>query len=158
MSDITCRKCGEPFEAYGVYHRTDMDEEEAQRFLRCEGCPCCDFGAKCPMCRGTGFEECPRCNRLGYLPTHRRGERCDQCPPASPLATWNQVVERCPAPKRKPCDLCDGTGRNESIQCGACHGTGKPAGEHFERFLETLVESTDEDPIEMINNVVMDQE
>ncbi len=50
MSDITCAKCGEPWDAYGVRHG-DMDDEEAERFLNGEGCPCCGFGTKC---NGTG--------------------------------------------------------------------------------------------------------
>lgn len=45
MSDIYCAKCGEPWDAYGVYHG-DMDEDEKSRFLSGAGCPCCRFGRK----------------------------------------------------------------------------------------------------------------
>jgi hypothetical protein len=45
MGDIICRKCGEPWDAYGVFHG-DMTPEERRRFLRGEGCPICDFGRK----------------------------------------------------------------------------------------------------------------
>jgi len=40
MEDIYCRVCGEPWDAYGVFHG-DMTEEERDRFLRGEGCPVC---------------------------------------------------------------------------------------------------------------------
>jgi len=156
--DIICRKCGEPWDSYGVHHRMDMDEEEAQRFLRGEGCPCCDFGAKCPMCRGTGYEDCPRCFGLGELPTHHAGQLCDHCPPSSQLASWTEIIGRCPAPKNKTCDLCNGSGRNKSLICGRCAGIGKPTGEHFEKFLSSLVDSSDEDPIALINNVTIGQQ
>jgi len=41
MADIYCRVCGEPWDAYGVRHREDMDEREARDFLAGRGCPCC---------------------------------------------------------------------------------------------------------------------
>jgi hypothetical protein len=43
MSDIVCAMCGEPWDAYGVYHG-DMTSDEAERFLAGEGCPACEFG------------------------------------------------------------------------------------------------------------------
>ena len=46
MSDIYCARCGEPWDAYGVYHCDDMDQDEKRRFLRGEGCPACHFGWK----------------------------------------------------------------------------------------------------------------
>ena len=46
MSDIYCAKCGEPWDAYGVYHCDDMDASEKKQFLRGEGCPACGFGRK----------------------------------------------------------------------------------------------------------------
>jgi len=45
LGDIYCRKCGEPWDAYGVFYG-DMTKEERKKFLRGEGCPCCDFGEK----------------------------------------------------------------------------------------------------------------
>ena len=44
MSDIRCRKCGEPWDAWGAQHG-EMEPDEWQRFKRGEGCPCCAFGA-----------------------------------------------------------------------------------------------------------------
>lgn len=40
MGDITCRVCGEPWEAYGIRHG-EMTPEEADKFLKGLGCPCC---------------------------------------------------------------------------------------------------------------------
>jgi len=40
MGDITCRICGEPWDAYGVYH-DDMTASERARFLAGKGCPSC---------------------------------------------------------------------------------------------------------------------
>ena len=40
MGDIHCRVCGEPWDAYGVYH-DDMTEDERKQFLAGEGCPSC---------------------------------------------------------------------------------------------------------------------
>jgi len=45
LGDIHCSKCGEPWDAWGVYNG-DMTSEEKDRFLRGEGCPCCKFGEK----------------------------------------------------------------------------------------------------------------
>ena len=40
MGDIYCAVCGEPWDAYGVYHG-DMTEEEKENFLAGRGCPVC---------------------------------------------------------------------------------------------------------------------
>jgi len=71
MSDIKCAKCGEPWDAYGI-RNGDMEKDEAARFLKGEGCPCCGFGGRCPSCDGTGIDpgswphECEVCNDKGY--------------------------------------------------------------------------------------------
>jgi len=49
--DYFCSVCGEPWDAYGVRialkgEVSDMTKEEAERFMRGEGCPCCKFGKK----------------------------------------------------------------------------------------------------------------
>ena len=41
--DVYCKKCGEP---WGL--PLDMTFAEQRRFLRGEGCPCCDWGRKAP--------------------------------------------------------------------------------------------------------------
>jgi len=45
VGDIYCRICGEPWDAYGVFHG-DMTKEEAKLFLEGKGCPSCNFGKK----------------------------------------------------------------------------------------------------------------
>ena len=39
MSDITCARCGEPWDAYEVFHEFEADEKEL--FLAGSGCPTC---------------------------------------------------------------------------------------------------------------------
>ncbi len=41
MGDIHCARCGEPWEADGVRHQTEMSGSEAERFLTGQGCPHC---------------------------------------------------------------------------------------------------------------------
>lgn len=43
MSDIICRLCGEPWDAYGAKN-SDMRPDEYARFILGKGCPSCDFG------------------------------------------------------------------------------------------------------------------
>ena len=40
MSDVVCILCGEPWEAYSVYH--EFTPQERQDFKRGEGCPSCE--------------------------------------------------------------------------------------------------------------------
>jgi len=42
LGDISCKVCGEPWDAYGVRHHEDMNEREAKAFLMGLGCPCCN--------------------------------------------------------------------------------------------------------------------
>ena len=42
--DIECARCGEPWDAWGVFHHEDMTKQEARRFLAGEGCQACKFG------------------------------------------------------------------------------------------------------------------
>jgi nicotinic acid phosphoribosyltransferase len=51
MGDIRCKKCGEPWDAYGVRmallrDEGDMSQDEARRFMNGDGCPCCKFGKR----------------------------------------------------------------------------------------------------------------
>ncbi len=41
--DIYCKRCGEPWDAYGARQYMDMTKEEYDRMMCGEGCPCC-FG------------------------------------------------------------------------------------------------------------------
>jgi len=38
--DIYCKRCGEPWDAWGARH-SDMTPEEYQRMMAGKGCPCC---------------------------------------------------------------------------------------------------------------------
>lgn len=40
--DLYCKRCGEPWDYYGVMHG-DLTDEERERFRQGEGCPAC-FG------------------------------------------------------------------------------------------------------------------
>jgi len=78
MADLTCAKCAEPWDAYGV-RNGDMEPEEAKRFLKGEGCPCCDFGGQCSSCVGTGNED------QGYL----LPPNCDVCRDKGYVLAWS---------------------------------------------------------------------
>jgi hypothetical protein len=43
--DLVCNRCGEPWDAAGV-RDGDMTADERERFLACEGCPCCPRAAE----------------------------------------------------------------------------------------------------------------
>jgi len=45
LGNIYCRKCGEPWDAYGIFHGY-MTKKQLKKFLKGEGCPSCDFGKK----------------------------------------------------------------------------------------------------------------
>jgi len=42
MGDIICRRCGEPWDSWGVFHG-DLTKEEVKKLLKGEGCPCCKY-------------------------------------------------------------------------------------------------------------------
>ena len=39
--DVYCKRCGEPWDLYGVNHGGDMTGEERRHFWDGEGCPSC---------------------------------------------------------------------------------------------------------------------
>ena len=55
MGDIKCRKCGEPWDYYGLKHG-DVEPGEGERILNGEGCPCCEFGKDKKNNDGNDFE------------------------------------------------------------------------------------------------------
>jgi hypothetical protein len=73
MADIICAKCAEPWDAAGVRDASDMSRRENDRFLKGEGCPCCNFGERCSACDGSGIEypehpyRCKTCNDKAYV-------------------------------------------------------------------------------------------
>lgn len=50
IRDIHCQQCGEPYTAYAIRHDVpewpDQPDDAYDRFMRGEGCPTCDWGAK----------------------------------------------------------------------------------------------------------------
>ena len=80
--DITCAKCGEPWDSYGVHQAKhgdgDMTAREAERFLKGEGCPSCAFGTICTACRGSGKEQ-----SVGW------GSDCEHCHGHRSIRVWD---------------------------------------------------------------------
>jgi len=58
--DVYCKRCGEPWDVYGVEHG-DMDDHERRRFWAGEGCPSC-FGKE-PCTADYDCDECPEFDR-----------------------------------------------------------------------------------------------
>lgn len=54
--DVYCKRCGEPWDLYGVQHG-DMTATERDSFWRGEGCPACYRQQPCDM--EEDCEECP---------------------------------------------------------------------------------------------------
>ena len=117
--DIHCRICGEPYDSI------EFDEcaKEKRRFRAGEGCPTCDWGTKCPQCKGTG-----------------------QLPPAECRFCYRDCQHTGPN-KDKPCGFLS----VPPTSCVFCGGTGKPgAGSKREQaqaeetFLSDMMDATDE--------------
>jgi len=66
--DVYCKRCGEPWDLYGVEH-SDMDDSERRRFWAGEGCPSC-YG-KQPCNREEECEECPEYDPAKFVQTCR---------------------------------------------------------------------------------------
>jgi hypothetical protein len=90
MGDVICAKCAEPWDSYslqkGIYTdpegHGDLTQDEAERFLKGEGCPSCGFGEHCPICNGTGKDKgvgygvsgcCTNGLRLCWSPSRSEG-------------------------------------------------------------------------------------
>lgn len=114
--DITCRRCGEPYDS------TEFDgcASEKSRFLRGVGCPSCEWGTRCPNCRGRGKRGdagCVRCHGTGEVLTRVTGR-----------PTWTE------------CECME-----TAAPCARCNGTGKlPDEEHDAAFMASAMESTDD--------------
>ena len=172
MADMFCAKCGEPWDAWGVNNHTDMSVIEAERFKRGEGCPHCQFGTACTSCDGTGTtrqnksapDYCPTCHGSGQVLV-RKLYRPQQ---GNKYNNWSfgyapDKIREGPEPFRilrsetsldggvkvgwSWCPDC----KNAGPKCSQCAGTGKfnkeAEGDHLEKALCALVESTDEDPL-----------
>lgn len=121
MGDMYCAKCGEPWDSYGVIASLkssdgDMTKEEAERFMKGEGCPCCGFGKHCPSCRGSG--KCNFCEGTGV----------------EKIRDWisDGWIER-------TCTWCNGSGT-----CQRCGGDGKLKENHEDEYYDGLIEADGE--------------
>jgi hypothetical protein len=76
MPDVICRKCGEPWDSYGLQNG-DVERTARRRILAGEGCPACGFGARCPSCAGSGKQKA----RFGTAD-------CDHCYGLRTLTVW----------------------------------------------------------------------
>jgi len=69
--DITCRNCGEPWDAYGARHGGDMDPSEYRDLIKGIGCPSCngrpiyECGASDTTCSDFKEGRCERPDPLG---------------------------------------------------------------------------------------------
>jgi len=152
--DIRCAKCGEPWDSYGAAPANcadghgDMTPEEARRFSKGEGCPCCHFGEVCVSCNGTGKEAYPsyqtgaRCctdgRARGWRPSRdtaqfRAGETYVGYSPnvkhVEDPKRWRTEIDGKPyEPKIEHHQTRDGTVAEMWIVCPTCDGKG----EHLE--------------------------
>lgn len=175
MSDIYCAKCGEPWDSYGItwdVGEGDMTPAEVKRFRKGEGCPACEFATICTRCRGTGIEpggsvlhsECQECHDQHYLIVQRWGVlqkwQVGYAPGNKPFPGNPVVIKQypstyhpdgnlerakvlCPFCTGEPCSTCNGDGK--------FHGQGDPL-----RGLESLLDASDEDPIDLIDGYSLD--
>jgi hypothetical protein len=106
MSDVSCAKCGEPWDFYGIKHG-DMTPLEAKKFLNGDGCPCCYFGTKCPQCRGTGQEKVfsHYTTQKMYLVVHN---------PYGASKRYEWIDQPIPVYTETTCGRCGGNGKLET--------------------------------------------
>ena len=172
MSDITCSKCGEPWDSYGITYcrgKGDMMFGEAEQFLRGEGCPSCDFGTSCTECNGTGkmigsfgYDPCRVCKGSRYVIARKTVKLKEGCVATDPFGTW--VTGYAPSVTTLPADmrlLKAYRGRKEYLNCfteeakvlcpfcpdeippcAKCGGTGKFVAVG-DRFMEFLESAVD---------------
>jgi len=174
MGDITCPKCGEPWDAYGV-RNGDMTPNESKRFLAGEGCPSCNFGKECPSCSGTGKkseyskENCCRNGRILVWSPNRSNYSysCEKWysgyePRVKTFPGDIEIVKRLPSKMSRDgmvseawakCPTCEGKGAHLET-CARRDGTGKlekPSIETESRFMSEALEETDE-PDKLLNS------
>jgi len=164
MGDVFCRKCGEPWDSFGITRAEgegDLTAREAERFLRGEGCPSCHWGRHCKACAGTGKQPDPASGCIclgsrylilrrlagtgdwhyGYLPNVHvfpgEPEIIYRYPPGmSRDGPYEEVLARCPQ--------C----AQDAPDCPECHGSGElqPLDEDgLFQAVAALVEESDED-------------
>lgn len=166
MGDIFCRKCGEPWESFGITRcrgEGALSIGEADGFLRGEGCPCCHFGQHCPSCSGTGkSSECGlacACRGSRFLIIRRLTDgvcswRYGYPPngnvyPGEPTIIYRYPDSLCREGRVSEalvlCPFC----APSAPDCPVCRGSGDLQPIEPERFgaaLATLVEEAEDDP------------
>jgi hypothetical protein len=165
MTDILCRKCGEPWDSYGITYARgegDLTACEAVQFLKGHGCPACHWGQHCLRCAGSGKEpeEAPGCACRGRhtLIIRRLYGQQDPwqygtIPEVQPFPGEPVLICRYPGGVCRDgrydealalCPFCAST----ALPCPDCGGTGRLPpldGRTFDRALSSLVEASDED-------------
>jgi hypothetical protein len=165
MSDILCRKCGEPWDSFGITcarGEGDLTASEAVRFLKGKGCPSCHWGKHCLHCAGTGkdSEESSECACRGsrFLIIRRLSGKGHPWQfgllpdvhifPGQPVILFSYPGGICrDGPYDEALALCPACAE-AAPPCPACHGTGslQPLDERlFNQALSSLVENSDED-------------
>jgi hypothetical protein len=167
MGDVFCRKCGEPWDSYGITHSRgdgDMTQVEAVRFLKAEGCPSCHWGKHCTQCSGTGKlkDERSKCACLGGCTLIIRKLSDQDQPwqygynpdihifPGEPKIIFQYPDGECKEGRYHEalalCPYC----ADAAPDCPTCHGTGELQliqGDEYAAALWSLVEESDEDVI-----------
>ncbi len=170
MGDVFCRKCGEPWDSFGITSckgEGDMTVPEANMFLRGEGCPSCHWGKHCTNCHGTGKEkaeslacECRGSRYLivrklasgdgpweyGYIPNVRAF-------PGEPKIVYQYPDGICKDGRFHEALVLWPYCSSSAEDCPTCHGTGElqPASDQaIEASLYSLVEETDQDVAELL--------
>ena len=181
MSDIYCAKCGEPWEAYGVATFDAMDEPETARFKNGDGCPCCGFGTRCPLCSGTGtdseYQTCRECTTVpgavlawrpretghGYSSANWYTNYRPNVRTVGPVATVRKVRDEAGFTSRDgfvyqmwvACDKCGGS--PDGTKCTRCDGSGKLSDDR-DAVADTALaaarsecDASDADPIDILS-------
>lgn len=177
MADVYCAKCGEPWDYRGIpRHKSDdgdMEFEEAERFRKGEGCPCCGFeDGICPLCNGGGKttedygDVCCRNGRVmawspdGSSYSFQKGEwyvgyhpnvKHVPCPVKLERAEGFQSKDGWVYQYMIQCPECAGEG-DHLITCSQCNGTGELTVDEdlALRAARSECAISDEDPMEIL--------
>lgn len=176
--DMNCAKCGEPWDAYGVRHATDMTRKEANRFMHGEGCPGCGFGETCVRCGGVGrvYTGCDTCRSNGLVFVRKLAAPPAFLKPGDPMTVWTMGW----LPDLRPlscepfrrledenslngrllcgmarCPDCQQPGAEQGDMCPDCGGDGRlhvtdPVGT-WETAVQSALDASDEDPIDILH-------
>jgi hypothetical protein len=180
--DIYCRKCGEPWDSYGITYdvgRGDMTYQEVKAFRAGKGCPNCEFGTICPRCHGVGIEknECHTCFGSGKVLVRRAPQSAETrwrdwfCgyanSPTFPIRVLGQGARLLVGRKVRQFESADGPTEEAWAFCPDCDGEGELCQDcggdgKFHRQLddkeemgaiESLLEASDEEPIGLLQEM-----